>query len=332
MNDVKKRFFGVFGIILFVGLALAVIFYGTPKTTSSIPIGLKGQAKESCLALEVYSESSKIEFEPILKTILDKNNVTEETICSKTDYCKMGTGRHGLPKSVFAMLPDYSEKTLSSTKALLRDPFRVTQLDKIDYSIYKQPEMYDRAGRTFSVEGKQMMMEIAAEDTGGQQHLAYGYGTYKSDFMVVMPEGTTDFNISFFVKADWGVKNFQGIKLNPVYPSSSTIINGNFKDGTKELIQNPVYVKCHVQFSEISPREFVLEPTYPSFYTGWVKLIKTKLKVSDLKKGKYVVGLDIAAPSTQFSEEMDWKFKPNYVPAGSIGTDHGWFNIYIEVV
>jgi hypothetical protein len=148
----------------------------------------------------------------------------------------------------------------------------------------------------------------------------------------MLSENTTNVEVTFFVKADYGVQTFQGIMLKPYYNPTQFVTNGRFSDGSREVKQDVNYAECHIRVAELSPSEMLLEPTYPAFHTGWVKKVTTKLEIQNIKKGKYVVNIDIVPPSGDFNSKNQLKFLTNYVPGGTTSLGIPWVSIYIEVL
>jgi len=120
---------------------------------------------------------------------------------------------------------------------------------------------------------------------------AYGYGTYPADAGVNIKNLKEGEEIEFctFFKAAFNIETYQGIKL--------------------ESIENE-YFKV-----EITPNEFLLEPTFPVFKEGWIKKLRIKITAKqDVPEGNYIVGFNVVFPDKETNEEMVWEVLRKDVP------------------
>ena len=290
-------------VVLFLIILIGGYFFLMPKAPS--PISATPTPEAKCL-------------DPI-QTIYGKDVVETElnTLDVSGDEFN-ALGKYGFPNRVFAKLPEYPldlDGKLNDFKSL-----RIT-LENITANYYKQPEFYSN----FKTAGVPLM-----ENYPTNQHAAFGYGTYPAEY-IVTTGANAEFNVYFLVRTDWGVVNYQGIRLFPYVPKEITSLRNSFSDGSRKVVQDPAYVNCQMQILEVTPFEILLEPAYPAFSPGWAKKVKLSIRTGNIKPGKYAVGLDIGGPSDAFNDKMYEKFAGRYVTGGGFGTDSPWLMLYIEV-
>ncbi|MEM3556133.1 MAG: hypothetical protein QXF56_05425 [Candidatus Micrarchaeia archaeon] len=159
-----------------------------------------------------------------------------------------------------------------------------------------------------------------------------GYTVYPSDMVIVDAQPDTYFDVYTVLYCGWYVQMYQGVKLEAAFPESGSIENFQlFEDGTKVVTQNPAEVEKYFKV-EFEPEQFVLEPSFPIFKEEWAKLIRMRITVNEsTPKGKYIVGMNIVAPSKEFNEDMMWKYKTQY-RVGEVGIGRPFFRVFIQVV
>lgn len=315
----KKAFAASTGVTAIIALAIAALALvlilqyantqqpvkiSTPTPSSSPAVSLQPSPKEECLpAVQTLIVDGAIESENMQP--LNGTNLTE-------------IGKFDLPKGVFAYLPKYPddlEKIKSEFKAGRQG------LGEIDEKYWKQPDFYPG----FVEKGVPLIKYYPTDS-----HAGYGYGTYPSEYIVNTGAGA-EFDVYFLVRTDWGVVNYQGLKFLPAYPSKVKMLKNAFSDGTTEVTQDIAYAKCKIQMLEISPGQMALEPGYPTFFPGWVKRVKIKMRTGDIKPGKYAMGLEVVGPDSEFDSKMTQKLLTNYVTGGGFGSGQPWLTLYIDV-
>jgi hypothetical protein len=159
-----------------------------------------------------------------------------------------------------------------------------------------------------------------------------GYTVYPSDMVIADAQPDTYFDVYTVLYCGWYVQTYQGVKLVPAFPDSGAIEDFQlFADGTKVVTQNPSEAEKYFKV-EFEPEQFVLEPSFPIFKEGWAKLVRMRITVNEsTPKGKYIVGMNIVAPSKEFNEEMLWKYKTQY-RVGEVGIGRPFFRVFLQVV
>jgi hypothetical protein len=242
---------------------------------------------------------------------------------------------YGLPKELFSKLlpmPNDFQPTneLFSTSQL--------SLNNIGKEYYLQPEFYPN----FKTSGIQLMKDYPQD-----MEAKNGYGVYPSEY-ILKADKDGRYEVDFMVYSSWGVVSYQGIKLIQSYQSSSTMDQNYFPDGSRSVTQNVSYVKDHIKVISITPEETILEPSYSQwnlvwnengkmeptltsrhFETEWAKKITLIIDIKDLKQGKYVLGVNIGAPSDRSSQDWVFKYRTLYRVAGGYSIGKDWFNLYI---
>ncbi|MEK6954676.1 MAG: hypothetical protein AABX01_06705 [Candidatus Micrarchaeota archaeon] len=227
--------------------------------------------------------------------------------------------RYDFPKRVFADLPPFPDDLDK-----VRGDFKAGRLTlgnvKPDY--WKQPEFYPN----FESAGVELMRNYPTDS-----HAAFGYGTYPSEY-IVTTGADASFEVYFLMRADWGVLNYQGLRLVPAYPSKISALKNAFADGSNSVSQDTGYARCNIRIIGITPGELTLEPAYPTFSAGWAKRVKLSIKTgSGLRPGKYALGIDAISPTDQYNEGMGSILDNRYVTGGGFGTGRPWLMLFIEV-
>ncbi|MFH1750667.1 MAG: hypothetical protein ABH863_03240, partial [Candidatus Micrarchaeota archaeon] len=140
-----------------------------------------------------------------------------------------------------------------------------------------------------------------------------------------------EFDVYFLIHSDWGVVNFQGVKLVSSYPKSIKSLRNTFSDGSSEVEQDTAYASCFMKVVEIDPGQITLEPAYPAFSSGWAKRVRLHVKTGAIKPGKYAIGLDVVAPDLDYSEKMSGALQTRYVTGGGFSAGRPWLMLYVEI-
>lgn len=227
--------------------------------------------------------------------------------------------RCDLPPQVFSKLPEFP-KDFYANKLL----FELAKIQDINYfkeDYWKQPEFY----RGFDEQGCSLYQYPPRD-----RWAAFGYGTYPSE-VVVLSKRNDEFEATFFAYTSWLVQTYQGLGFRASYPSTGRLQNSEFPDGTRTITVDPQETTKYFKVVSITPEDALLEPAFPVFENGWTQKVKVRVKVTDAKPGRYLVGVDIGAPSKEKSDEWFWKYKLNYVTSGSHSIGAPWYVMFIEV-
>ncbi|MFH1106837.1 MAG: hypothetical protein V1787_02990 [Candidatus Micrarchaeota archaeon] len=224
-----------------------------------------------------------------------------------------------LPPEVFQKMPAFP-KDFYAMKLL----FELAKIQDINYfgeEYWKQPEFYPG----FDEQGCQLYQYPPRD-----RWAAFGYGTYPSE-VVVLAKRNDEFEATFFVYTSWLVQTYQGFGMKPMYPSSGTLKMNEFPDRTRSVTVDPAETQKYFRITGITPEDVLLEPAFPVFERDWTQKIKVKVKVTDAKPGKYLLGVDVGSPDPKKSDEWFWQYKLNYVSSGSQSIGQPWYTMFIEV-
>lgn len=237
-------------------------------------------------------------------------------------YCKEETIRIGsyilsgecMPEDVFANLPSYPDN-LNEVKILVRYG-KIKDLATIDENYYKQPEFYlnwDPAG-----------INSFFEPTEGYFG-ALGFGAYPADVVATVKPGEA-LKLGTFFKTSWGVQNYQGIQLVPVFPEKA-----KSEMGDEEAEQDPEKARNYFDVS-VEPGLFLLEPTFGIFEKNWVRNVTVIIKIKpNTPPGKYVVGVSPIAPPLEFDDRWTIEHGLRYVSVGGYDVGRPFFQVFIKV-
>lgn len=170
------------------------------------------------------------------------------------------------------------------TFELVKRNFYDSQIDNfnnIDPAIWKRPEFYP----TWERSGIPSFKNHDYSRWG-----VHGYGFFPSvESWTVhnMSSGNT-LTYHVFLHTAWGVETWQGMKLIPI--CNDTLFN-----------------------VEITPNEFYLEPTFPTFYPEWTKKIKfTVTAMEKIPPGTYSIRVDVGVPNDAKTEAWSWEILDKY--------------------
>lgn len=213
--------------------------------------------------------------------------------------------------------------------------------ERVTEKYWKQPEFYEdweTYGISSFVFGKPEGYSIA------------GYGAFPSEY-IALTKRNDEFEIRFYVRAAFGTVFYQGTKIETYYPETVSMRKNFYLDTSRDVNQSPDYVIKHIKVISITPKEFILEPTFnyqiyeyndnneiikgeaipPRIEYEWVKEIKIRFKIEDLDAGKYSVVFNLVPPSDEFSFVSSDKYLTRYLEAGS-SISTGWlFGVFFDV-
>ena len=182
-------------------------------------------------------------------------------------------------ETVFGELPGFPDDFYEIRGLFLNQEVTAWQLG----DAYLQPEFIDT-------------WEYWAERVYGSEEYsqfgAYGAGFYPSRIDVFNVEKGDVLNISFFIKADWGIRFLQGCSVY-VEPCSGLDV---------ELL-HPY-------------REVLLQPTYPVFVPGWMQRVLVQIRV--LEKGDHTLRILEGVPSEYMDGQWKEMYGDSYVSLGGL--------------
>lgn len=238
---------------------------------------------------------------------------------------------------------DFSEIRLMYTTGIITDiPERINE------SYWKQPEWFPLYEETFLPTLKMIVEQhrIAIWSIGIYPEQSYkkinqewlqnptipkgsGHG------IVEIKENSIVVKSRFWTRAAPGSVKYYGVKISAVYPEKSSI-KGEPKFGleTQTVEQDPSITKQHINAWINEPTEFNFEPYFPLLNPDYTKEIWLNVEIKkDTLKGKYVVIVDIGAPSREYQQEQNLKYGLAYTdPSIGMFAEPPTYKLLIEVV
>lgn len=132
----------------------------------------------------------------------------------------------------------------------------------------------------------------------------YGASFYPSQFDIVNVKKGDVLNISFFIKADWGIRYLQGCSI--YIPKV---------EGLDIKLVHP-------------SKEILLQPTYPKFLKGWIQKVLIQVKV--LEENDYSFRLYEGVPSEYTNRVWKEEYGNDYVSLGTLTRLSILINLYAE--
>lgn len=202
-------------------------------------------------------------------------------------------------EEIFSALPQIP-KDFSETSYLLASGkyFSIGFLEK---EYYSQPEFYPN----FKEGGLRFWAKPDPTSWG-----VNGYGTYPAEQNDTLKLGKREnFVAAVFLYAGYGVQTYQGVTLEQDSAS-----------------------KKYFDVS-ISPKDFLLDPTFPKFGSNWAeKIIITGRIKPGTPKGDYVIGINIETPPKELKAKWEFEHKNLYYDAASgIGPSGNQIQLNIRV-
>jgi len=177
------------------------------------------------------------------------------------------------------VLEDYYTKELPEKPANYDLVLREIERNYVDLSdlgpeYYLQPDFYPgwRVGREFYTKHDYSRWGV------------YGHGAYPANPTITFTSRDVGGWISFstLYKTGYGIETYQGIRLVP---------------------QSSEYFDISV-----SPNQFLLEPTFPYFYKGWVQPITIKVTIkAPVEPGTYKVAFEVLPPNNEQRKKWVWE-------------------------
>ncbi len=224
-----------------------------------------------------------------------------------------------LPEIFFRNLPPFPEDFYRLRILVIYG--KIYDLDTVDETYWKQPEFIPG----FEEHAVRLINQPQAGRWG-----AFGYGAYPADTSVSTSPGE-EFEVVTFFHTSWLVETYQGIKPVVVYNAESQMPSQDLQ-GSSTVSQDPEKVKTYFEV-KVDPEMTVLGPTYPVLDYEWTKKIKVDVKVKEgTPPGKYVIGVNIGAPSADFNDQMYKKYLNLYTTSGNtVGVGRPFYQIAVEV-
>jgi len=306
-DSVKIAGQAVLAIVIVVAIGLLASNYFLAEN----PEGEKGNGLVTFVQEQSDEEGTEIApmeyavrqeyFEEVFKLKRDEYNLFEKA----AEH--LNTSIDNIPKyfslnsedEIFGGLPKQADDF--SEIAYLFANGRYFAIEYLDESYYKQPEFYPH----FKEYGLRYWTE-----PDPKYWVPQGYGSYPAEQWTTMGKND-EFTAIVFFYSSWGVQTFQGVTLMP----DST---------SKEYFD-----------IEISPQNFLLEPTFPKVYDNWAYKIVVKGKPkAETPTGTYTIGINVESPPEDIRSKWEFEHKNIYFDAvaGGIGPSGNQiqFNITIN--
>lgn len=179
-------------------------------------------------------------------------------------------------ENIYENLPTPSEDLETLTIQVQRGSY--TRVCDLPENVYLRPEFYPHWQREY----ERWYVNPNYERWG-----VHGFGVYPSSAGIKIQEikkgdSTT---VCTLIKSGYGVQTYQGFKI--------------------EELSNE-YFDVDVLYEEQGFEDSVLlEPTFPVFRKGWVKLVPVQITAKqDIPQGNYTLGFDLLEPSNAFNDAM----------------------------
>ncbi|MDD5163369.1 MAG: hypothetical protein PHD95_04135 [Candidatus ainarchaeum sp.] len=187
-------------------------------------------------------------------------------------------------QEIFEALPEIPSDF--SDIAYLLAQGKYFDLGLLDERYYKQPEFYDN----FKTLGVRYWTR-----PDPKYWVANGYGTYPAEQWDSLQIGQReDFKGVVFFYSSWGVQSFQGVSLSPDSESQK-------------------YFDI-----QITPKTFLLEPSFPKFGKNWAYKIEIAGKLKpNTPPGVYHVGINVEVPPNEFRSKWALEHKNIYFDAAN---------------
>lgn len=221
---------------------------------------------------------------------------------------------------IFGNLPSFPQDFFSIVKLIYEG--KLADYDRIDETIWKQPEFYVGWFTSYST-----AYPRNPENTWAVE----GWSFFPMIKEVSVKKGNI-INTTCYLRSGYGVEAYQGMIVRPYLPDSAKNIYGNpiFNQSDlvssyfKPRITNPddsIYLsfKDDLTYTNVNPSDWmiVFKPTYSIIkdkygnflqYSGfpedWVRLVYLEVEIADnTPSGDYVVAFDVDAPCFEINQE-----------------------------
>jgi hypothetical protein len=233
-------------------------------------------------------------------------------------------------RRVFGQLPKAPADMVDVSEKVFRNSQGFVTLSRIPGSYWQNPEFYPGWSEDH-------FEEVYLKDRGDIV-TPIGFGAYPSITQVVTAERTGKWTFTFFLKDGWGITHWQGMVLEIEIPQVA--LKANLRDqlldesgqpvtqdvGTAAGMR-PVFAfendEVYESFAQDlllpideSQRMVVLEPNYPSFRPGWVKLVTVDVDLGGLPKGTWFFLVRAQVPTPEIGELYFYEYGQFYQPSG----------------
>jgi len=275
--------------------------------------------------------------------------VTGSTIIEtkpKYDYSRDGNPEY------YSLLPpktaDFDQIKYMWERGIIRD-----DPERLNESYWKQPEWFPLYKETFV---KSLEDLVAAGNREPIWSLGtfpvQKYGIINQNWLQNPTEPTTPghglFEIiedgviikhRFWIRAIPGATKVFGVGLSTSYPEKGLLLSEAKWDISEQMIeQDPDVAKEHIKTvvyeKESGEAEFNFGTYWPKLQPDYIKEIWVEVEINkDIPKGKYIVQVDLGAPSREYQESQSLKYGLGYVDP-NIGIYRGpsKFRLFIEII
>jgi len=253
----------------------------------------------------------------------------EEELLGSYPDCPDKADREYLPKKMFCQLPDKNKDF--EEYMVLYEHGKIKDLESIPLNVWVQPEF----SSTWNGQVLKLLQYPEPNRIGGGAKLPR---TDNADAGITLSPGDTG-RVNFIIRNSPLSIFFLGMQLEENYPAYQSL---HYEDINIETTQDPDQARECFDVA-ITPNEFALAPSFPQIvYTEdyhYAEMIKVKIKVNeDCPSGKYVLGVDPKAPSSEFSDNYfgkeynGKKILTKYSEVGGyLALDRPFFRTFITV-
>lgn len=265
-----------------------------------------------------------------------------------TNYCY---NNKCVPEIVFSQLPekpkyftDVSVNMISEvlTQGIVYENFSnyfVPGTNIPDEKYYLRPEFYERGDWWKRCIPKYVSLEdnvLYGKEISFDYRGIMGHAIYPGGLQILNKKPGDEFYVTLYVFSNCDVYKWQGVHLETVFPSKTTLIQ---KLSGKSLEQDPEKAKQYFNV-KIKPDNLLLGPTFPMFWNKnkenrWAHQVRLHVKISEnAEPGIYIISLKTTKPPD--SQINTWRnnykiYRYNIVFPGFIQGDYP-FEMILEVV
>jgi hypothetical protein len=253
----------------------------------------------------------------------------ENTLLENFPDCPGKYDREYLPRKMFCQLPDKSKDF--NEYMILYSYGRIEDLERIPKDVWIQPEF----STSWTGEILKILQHPPEDRIGGGGQLPQ---IDNADAGIILSRGDTG-RLNFIVRNSPLSIFFLGMTLRETYPAYQTL---EFEDINIQTTQNPDTARQCFNVN-ITPDEFALAPSFPVIVYDeeyqYSKMIRVLITVNDdCPPGEYVLGINPAPPSKEFSNDYyEKEFRGKKIltkyssVGGFIGIDRPFFRAFINV-
>ncbi len=232
--------------------------------------------------------------------------------------------------AIFGDLPKVPADMTDVSRRVFRNAQGFITLGRIPGTYWQNPEFYPGWSQDH-------FDDVHMSDRGDIV-TPIGFGAYPSITQVVTQQRTDRWTFSFFLKDGWGITHWQGMVLEIEIPQVA--LKANFREPLLDGDGNPVVqdlatasaMNATFTFAndavyesfaedllfplEESTRMVVLEPNYPSFNQGWVRIVNVEVDLGALPPGTWFFLVKADLPTQEIGELYFYEYGHFYQPSG----------------